>query len=104
MGLLHFKNNILFQMRPFLSVLVLAGCLIPGSIGAIYCTIDDDTPVFSTPDRGSRVVTLLERTTCFNGEMDGEWLVLQDKPVNINRVYFYNFLRTHYTIVVAILT
>ncbi|XP_052265759.1 coadhesin-like [Dreissena polymorpha] len=68
-------------MRQFLAVLVFAGCLIHGVIGAIYCTVDDDTPVFSAPDLGTRVVTLVERNTCFNGDMDGEWLVLQDNPI-----------------------
>ena len=72
------------QMRQFLAVLVFAGCLIHGVIGAIYCTVDDDTPVFSAPDLGTRVVTLVERNTCFNGDMDGEWLVLQDNPVHMN--------------------
>ncbi|XP_052278788.1 SCO-spondin-like isoform X3 [Dreissena polymorpha] len=73
-------------MRQFLAVLVFAGCLIHGALGAIYCTIADDTPVFSAPDLGIRVVTLVERNTCFNGDMEGEWLVLQDNPIyNIHR-------------------
>ncbi|XP_052278810.1 A disintegrin and metalloproteinase with thrombospondin motifs adt-1-like, partial [Dreissena polymorpha] len=77
-------------MRPFLSVLVLAGWLLPGSIGATFCTVDDDTPVFSSPDLGSRVVTLVERNTCFHGDMDGEWLVLQDTPMYYIHGYTVN--------------
>ncbi|KAH3768901.1 hypothetical protein DPMN_170118 [Dreissena polymorpha] len=72
-------------MRQFLTALAFAGCLIHGAIGAIYCTVDDDTPVFSTPDPGYRVVTLIERHTCFHGDLEGEWLVLQDNPVHLNK-------------------
>ncbi|KAH3879954.1 hypothetical protein DPMN_003865 [Dreissena polymorpha] len=72
------------QMRQFLAVLVFAGCLIHGAIGATYCTIDDDIPLFSAPDLNSRVVTLVKRNTCFHGVMEGKWLVLQDNPENIN--------------------
>ncbi|XP_052233402.1 thrombospondin-1-like [Dreissena polymorpha] len=77
-------------MIPFMSVLVLAGCLFPGSIGDTYCTVDDDTPVFSAPDLGSRIVTLVERNTCFNGDMEGEWLVLQDNPIHYIHGYTVN--------------
>ncbi|KAH3819588.1 hypothetical protein DPMN_121327 [Dreissena polymorpha] len=73
-------------MRHFLAVLIFSGCLNNGASGTTYCTVDDDTPVFSAPDLGSRVVTLVERNTCFHGDMKGEWLFLQDNPVNMNRV------------------
>ncbi|XP_052285659.1 MAM and LDL-receptor class A domain-containing protein 1-like isoform X1 [Dreissena polymorpha] len=69
------------KMRQFLAVLIFSGCLNNGASGTTYCTVDDDTPVFSAPDLGSRVVTLVERNTCFHGDMKGEWLFLQDTPI-----------------------